>query len=414
VAWWEHIRPSVDGTFSVVSTKYSGPVPGGSSAGLRGYGITGFRFEKGPVYTGRTNVPPRPPQQQPPNFSGVRTVFLVLMENHDWNSIKDSQFCPYINNTLLPMASYAEAYFTPPGLHPSEPNYIWLIAGDNFGIRNDSGPSINHINSTNNLFTQLDAAGVSWKTYQENISGLTCPDANSYPYAVRHNPFAFFDSVRSDSAYCTNHVRPYPELAADLSNDTVPRFNFITPNVTNDMHDLGPGSPNSRKQGDDWLAREIPKIMTSAAYTNGGAIIITWDEGSNDGDGPLGLIVLSPRAKGGGYHNNIYYTHSSTLRTLQDIFGVRPYLGDAQNAGSLSDLFKSLEITSVQWQGNSFQLTATNLVVGKTNVVEASPDLAPGSWIPILTSVSTNIGMSLVDPTTPMPSRRFYRVLELP
>jgi hypothetical protein len=53
------------------------------------------------------------------------------------------------------------------------------------------------------------------------------------------------------------------------------------------------------------------------------------------------MIVLSPDAKGGGYSNTIHYTHSSTLRTVEEIFGVTPLLGDAANATDLSDLFKT-------------------------------------------------------------------------
>src|SRR5438552_10706315 len=68
----------------------------------------------------------------------IQTVFIILMENHDWSTIIGTTNCPYINNTLLPMASYCEQYYTPPGLHPSEPNYIWLEAGNNFGILDDS------------------------------------------------------------------------------------------------------------------------------------------------------------------------------------------------------------------------------------------------------------------------------------
>ncbi len=52
------------------------------------------------------------------------------------------------------------------------------------------------------------------------------------------------------------------------------------------------------------------------------------------------MIVLSPFAKGGGYSNKIAYTHSSTLRTIQEIFGVEPFLGDAANSNDLSDLFR--------------------------------------------------------------------------
>ena len=57
-------------------------------------------------------------------------------------------------------------------------------------------------------------------------------------------------------------------------------------------------------------------------------IHVAWDEAAS-GDGPIGMIVLSPLAKGAGYTNNIHYTHSSTLRTLEQIFGVTPLLGDA-------------------------------------------------------------------------------------
>jgi len=53
------------------------------------------------------------------------------------------------------------------------------------------------------------------------------------------------------------------------------------------------------------------------------------------------MIVLSPLAKGGGYSNNIHYTHSSMLRTIQEIFNVSPLLGDAANANDLSDLFNN-------------------------------------------------------------------------
>jgi hypothetical protein len=79
-------------------------------------------------------------------------------------------------------------------------------------------------------------------------------------------------------------------------------------------------------------------ILTSSAYRNGGAVFLTWDEAST-GDGPIGMIVVSPLAKGNGYENSIYYNHGSTLRTLQEIFGVTPLLNDAAKQTDLSDLF---------------------------------------------------------------------------
>jgi phospholipase C len=264
------------------------------------------------------------------------------MENHNWSSIKGSSSAPYINNTLLPMASHAEQYFNPPAIHPSLPNYLWLEAGTNFGILNDNAPSSNHQSTTQHLATLLQNKAVSWKTYQENITGTSCPLTSSGLYAVKHNPFVYFDDVTnnqsSTSGNCINHVRPFTELATDLAHGTVAQYNFITPNLCNDMHDSCSPVKNTIKQGDNWLAANIPAILNSAAYQAGGAIFIVWDEAAT-GDGPIGMIVLSPFAKGKGYQNSIHYTHGSTLRTVEEIFGVTPLLGDAANQTDLRDLF---------------------------------------------------------------------------
>ena len=270
------------------------------------------------------------------------TVFLILMENHNWADFHGSSSAPYLNNTLLPMGSHAEQYYNPPGLHPSLPNYLWLEAGQNFGIFDDNDTFSHHQSTTSHLVTQLKNAGISWHAYQEDIPGTQCPLSNTGGYAVKHNPFIYFDDVtcvnNTGCAYCIANVRPFSQLATDLANHTVARYNFITPNLCNDGHDTCGPVNDAVRQTDNWLAANIPTILNSQAYQNGGVIIITWDEGEG-GDGPIGMIVLSASAKGGGYNNSIHYTHSSTLRTIQEIYNVRPFLGDAANAADLSDLF---------------------------------------------------------------------------
>jgi len=119
----------------------------------------------------------------------------------------------------------------------------------------------------------------------------------------------------------------------------VARYNFITPNLCDDMHDACGPINDPIKQGDTWLSTAVPRILTARAYKAGGALFIIWDEGENGSDGPMGLIVLSPYAKGHGYASRVHHTHSATLRTLQEIFGVRPLLGDAAHAPNLRDLF---------------------------------------------------------------------------
>jgi phospholipase C len=267
-------------------------------------------------------------------WSNIQTVFIILLENHDWSEIQGNPSAPYINTVLLPRAAHAEQYFNPTGIHPSLPNYLWLEAGQNFGILDDNNPTSDHQGTTQHFARQLENAGLSWKAYEEDISGSDCPLTDIGGYAVRHNPFVYFDDmtdgVSTTSAYCIAHVRPYAELMADLQQNQVARYNFITPNVCHDMHDCSVAS------GDGWLSTEVPKIMASAAYQHA-VLFVTFDESEN-ADGPIGMIAVSPFAKP-GYSNTIRYTHSSTLRTLEEIFGVTPLLGDAQNASDLSDLF---------------------------------------------------------------------------
>src|SRR5213080_4733538 len=162
-----------------------------------------------------------------------KTVFLIMMENHNWSDIKGSPSAPYLNTTLLPMASHAEQDYNPPGIHPSEPNYLWLEAGTNFGILNDADPSSNAQTTGRHLVNMLEAAGLSWRAYQEDISGADCPLTNVGLYDVNHNPFVYFDDVTqgnsSRAPRCIEHVRPYSELETDLIYDRVARYNFITP-----------------------------------------------------------------------------------------------------------------------------------------------------------------------------------------
>src|SRR6185437_2288112 len=135
---------------------------------------------------------------------------------------------------------------------------------------------------------------------------------------------------------------------------------------------------NNLAQCDAWLSTEIPKILASRAYSDNGAIFITWDEGEGS-DGPIGMIVLSPLARGGGYFNNIHYTHSCLLRTLQEIFGIQPMFGDAVNARDLSDLFSAFAITRVSRAPDGIvQLTVSGVIPDRTNIVEISTNL--GTW----------------------------------
>ena len=289
----------------------------------------------------------KPPVVTPPPAGSVlpaiKTVFVIVLENHNWSAIKGNASAPYLNGTLLAQGAHAEQYFNPPGLHPSEPNYIWLEAGDNLGITTDVDPSASHSlpGSNDHLVAQLERAGKSWRSYQEGITAGTCPITSAGFYAAKHDPMVFFQDVSgsppsASNAKCAANIRPLSELAGDLTADTEADYNFIVPNLCNDSHGASGCPANLVQTADTWLATFVPKILASEGYKDDGAILITWDE-SEKGDHPIGMIALSPFASP-GHTSNVHFTHSSTLRTVEEIFGLTK-LRDAANASDLADLF---------------------------------------------------------------------------
>ena len=334
----------------------------------------------------------------------IQTVFVIAMENHNWTQpatqsspaqIFGNPAAPYINSLVTPgnanaaQVSFATNYLNVgTGIHPSEPSYIWAEAGSNLGVLNDNQPygtGGTNQTTTAHLSTNLTAAGVTWRSYQEdtninyannqplspgqytvpltNQSGTFASGvnqyngSNQYNYAAKHNPQVFFSDTNGGNDATTSNpaaknYAPLQQLTADLASNSVAQYNWITPNQYNDMHSALTGGYTYNgthytgdlaaiAQGDNFLSMIVPRIMASQAYQNNGAIVLWWDE-SEGGDDPsrtVPEIIISPLAKGNAYSNSILYTHSSDLLTVQEIFGAGPCLRDACNASDLADLF---------------------------------------------------------------------------
>jgi hypothetical protein len=286
----------------------------------------------------------------------VQTVFLILMENHSASSIYGASAASYINTTLVPMGAHATAYET--HVHPSEPNYLWLESGDNLGIKDDNDPTTaaNQQTTTQHLVTQLTTAGLSWKSWVEGIDGKSCPLTSSGvlstgTFGAKHVPQLFFSDVTDGfsmtSPTCMAHIRPFSELSTALQNGTAPRYNFIVPDLCDDMHGGQlPCITGSVATGDKWLKNNVPTILQSTAFRHGGLLLVAWDEGDEPlggtaSDGPLPFIAIGSMVKT-NYPSPVSYTHSSTLKTIEEIFGVSLLRGAADPAtNDLSDMFSA-------------------------------------------------------------------------
>jgi phosphatidylinositol-3-phosphatase len=328
----------------------------------------------------------------------------------------------YLNSLMTPgnanaaQSAYASDYLSVGAtVHPSEPNYIWQEGGSNFGVvNNDLDPYVNNGNSNANLNTnvkliaatgnnpaslsallqaQFGAAG--WKSYQEDMqytnlsvptisASGTIPNAGTnlyngstlFDFSPKHDGTLFFtatnggtlngpgpsDNTNTEAAF----YAPLGQLATDLGNNTVAKYNLITPDNINNMHSglaagffyhgfTYTGDQAAVAQGDNFLATIIPQIMASQAYQNNGVIVIRFDEteGGDTAQFTIPEIVISPLAQGNAYNSSITFTHSSDLKSLQELFGVSApgggFLGGANtpSTSDLGDLFKPGALTPV-------------------------------------------------------------------
>ena len=265
-----------------------------------------------------------------PNFSHV---FLIVMENEESTGIMGNNAAAYIN-TLATGHGLATQYFAVS--HPSLPNYLALTAGSTFGIASDCTGC--YVNATN-IADQVESSGRSWKGYLESMPS-SCYVGDAYPYMQKHNPFIYYNDVRTNPARCAEHVVPFTQLSTDLVNGTVPNLAWITPNMCNDMHDC------SIATGDAWLANVVPGILASSAFQNGGVLFITWDEGEssagccgNAAGGQVATLVIAPNGVA-GLRSTIAETHYSLLRTIEDAWGLSA-LGQAASAVAMREYFRS-------------------------------------------------------------------------
>jgi hypothetical protein len=241
------------------------------------------------------------------------------MENEEASSVIGNHAAPYINRLTRAGALATSSYAV---THPSLPNYLALTGGSTFGIESDCTDC--HVGARN-LVDELEAAGISWKAYMQDMPGPCFTGASSGLYAKKHDPFIYYDDIRLNPKRCANVV-PGAQLDKDLAAGALPRFAWITPNMCNDMHDCDVAT------GDRYLAGLVPRLI--GAVGPSGAVFLTWDEGASDSGccsvAAGGRIVTI--AAGGAVRRHaraaIRYDHYSLLRTIEDAWRL-PELGYA-------------------------------------------------------------------------------------
>jgi hypothetical protein len=287
-------------------------------------------------------------------------------------------------------------------ISPEPSGLQFLFLADIDGVK--SVPAAKTVGKT--IADQLVRAGGSWKSYQEDLP-LTGADGVNYSngtasnltnfdtlapltsssvvqaYAVKHNPFAYFQSVQEGTSRdnSLDNIVGFDGahgLYSDLASGKVPSLAFIAPSQCNDQHGRGNGdafcafdfgvpngngltdgtleglNPGLIQQGDVTIERLVKSIHSSPVWRDDRtAIVIVWDENDYSGSPtqssglfPLPnqnrvvLTVETNRDGHGGVQSGNYYNSYSLLKSMEAAFGL-PCLNHAcdSSVAVMSDLF---------------------------------------------------------------------------
>jgi phosphatidylinositol-3-phosphatase len=252
-------------------------------------------------------------------------IAIMVMENHSQRGIIGNPVAPYINSLANSYTSFDNYSAV---AHPSLPNYLALVGGDTFGVTSDCTSCYV---PARNLADLLPPVGISGRAYMEDMP-RACFSGNSGAYAQKHNPFMYFDDVRTNPERCSAIV-PYTQLAVDLAANQLPTFVWVTPNMCNDMHDC------SAATGDRWLSTNVPPLLGSPSFTQQSSVLaIVWDEDDGSADNRVPLI-LAGRGVKRGYVSHAPANHYSLLRTIEAAWNLPALTANDGSAQPLTDAF---------------------------------------------------------------------------
>ena len=104
--------------------------------------------------------------QQVPGSATVPHVYLIMGENTEITQVNKNN-APYLLNTLKPEGTWLTNYFAL--THFSEANYVGMTAGQFDKCQQFDGSAASCHRPWDNLFHQMDGAGVSWQSWMESM-----------------------------------------------------------------------------------------------------------------------------------------------------------------------------------------------------------------------------------------------------
>jgi phosphatidylinositol-3-phosphatase len=273
---------------------------------------------------------PTPRQASVPSAGTAAHVFLIIEENRSFSTVYPSGM-PWLS-ALGDRYGIATNYYS--NEKGSLLDYLWLSSGSGESDFGCGGSQCSKTVTDNNVFRQLNQAGMSWNVYADSLPSTGFMGASDGEYVKRHNPAVWYSDVVNDHEQQQNIV-PFSQFAADLAAGNLPDYAIIVPNLQHDAHD---GTP---EVADQWLQTNIGPLIASQYFQGGtqSVLFITFDNGNNDAEGQVFTAVVGQSVIPGVKVDTRFH-HENTLRTIMQLLGLQHLPGASATAAPMNEFFQ--------------------------------------------------------------------------
>ena len=345
------------------------------------------------------------PEEPAPPPTEVKHVFVIMLgENSYEETFGETSTAPYLKEELPKLGELVPNYYAvtkgdlanqlalisgqgpTPETAANCPNYGDVAPGTVKPEGQVEGNGCIYPAATASLPAALAAKKLKWKAYVEDMGNgvaagqpATCrhpapggADPSQVPvpgdnYVTWRNPFVYLHSV-IDSPECASTDVGLDQLVPDLQkkvNKQTPALSYIVPNACHSggETECEPGHLAGAAGIEEFLKTVVPEILKSAAYVDGGLLVITSSQARQvsavpgfvadttsccfyptypnlppeapstettagptkaaGGGGKVGMLLFSPTIEAGAVNETVYYNHFSLLKTIAERLGLQ-------------------------------------------------------------------------------------------
>jgi Phosphoesterase family len=266
-------------------------------------------------------------------------VLIVVLENQNYDSARKD---PYLAQLARQGANFTNFRAI---AHPSYPNYLAMVAGSSFGVRDDDQIDFPDDPEHGTVANYLD-----WRSYAEDYPTRPIPFLKDRgKYARKHVPLLSFSRIQRSGADRVvpvdpsdprnRFVRDIQNFRSDPKKYPLPQYMFYTPNLDNDGHDPSLDPPVGLRKASRWLSNFLENWCPLDDKMKGTLVVVTFDESDNhDRINHIYTVFLGDMVKHGDFDEP--YSHYNVLKTVEDNFQIPSFHASDREAQPITGIWK--------------------------------------------------------------------------